>query len=75
MAVTVALFYTWADTASRTALLENNKFHKVLFVVYIMTLFYQLHHINIGDRVYESLNYTSCFQKHSSRNVMFKITS
>lgn len=40
MAVTVAVFYTWADTASRTALLENNKFDEVIFVVYNMTLYY-----------------------------------
>lgn len=37
MAMTVAVFYTWADTASRTASLEKDRFDKAPFIVYNMT--------------------------------------
>lgn len=37
MALTVAVFYTWTDTASRTALLEKDKFDKTPFIVYNTT--------------------------------------
>lgn len=69
-----AVFYIRAASASRTASSGEAAFDKAPFTVCNVT-FYRFHLTRVGNRDWESLNYTGCLQKRSSRHRRFKITS